>query len=216
LIYRSKNNYEKALEYYNKSLAIDRKYGNRLSEAINLQNIAVLYTKTNDTDKAMEFMMASNALSRKIDDQIGVLYTDHGIATIYFDRGDYDKSITALQTALLLAQKLNIKEEIKDLYESLALAYEKKNGFQRALEYRKKFEVAKDSLSGESFATRIKELEVKYESEKKDNELLCLQRKKNCKRLNRNARLFLRMPSSSVSCWSFCSLARLHIHCVKG
>jgi len=178
LIYRSKNNYEKALEYYNKSLAIDRKYGNRLSEAINLQNIAVLYTKTNDTDKAMEFMMASNALSRKIDDQIGVLYTDHGIATIYFDRGDYDKAITALQSALLLAQKLNIKEEIKDLYESLALAYEKKNGFKTALEYRKKFEVAKDSLSGESFATRIKELEVKYESEKKDKRITLLAKEK--------------------------------------
>ena len=54
----------------------------------------------------------------------------------------------------------------------------KKGAHETALDYRKRFEIAKDSLSGESFANRIKELEVKYETEKKDKQITLLAKEK--------------------------------------
>ncbi|MDX2245834.1 MAG: tetratricopeptide repeat protein [Bacteroidia bacterium] len=178
LIYRYKSDYVQALNYYNRSLAIDRKYGNTLSAAINLQNIGALYTKLKNYDSALKHFQESNRLSRQIDDQIGVLYTDHGIAAIYMETGQYNQAIAGFSEALKLAETMNIKEEIKNLYQSLSFVYERKNQFKEALEYRKKYEVWKDSIAGENFASRIKEMEVKYETEKKDKQITLLAREK--------------------------------------
>ncbi|MEK6480559.1 tetratricopeptide repeat protein [Catalinimonas sp. 4WD22] len=178
LIYRAKNDFEKALSYYQRSLQVNQKYGHKMDAAIDLQNIGVLYKRMGDMDTSLKYLKESNDLSREIDDQIGVLYTDHGIATIYGELGQYTQALAGLEEALQLAKQLNSKEEIKNLYESFTNTYEKMGQYALALEYRKNFEVWKDSIANEKHVIQIKELEVKYETEKKDKQIILLANEK--------------------------------------
>lgn len=178
LIYRAKNDYEKALAYYQRSLQVNEKYGHKMDAAIDLQNIGVLYKRMGELDTSLKYLKESNDLSREIDDQIGILYTDHGIATIYGELGQYTKAVAGLEEALQLAKQLEVKEEIKNLYESFTNLYEKMGQFALALEYRKNYEAWKDSIANENHINQIKELEVKYETEKKDKQIILLANEK--------------------------------------
>ncbi len=89
LIYRAKNDFKKALKYYQRSLKINRRYNYKLDAAIDLQNIGVLYQKMGDIHTALKYLKASNELSVLINDQIGVLYTNHGIAAMSQSWSDY-------------------------------------------------------------------------------------------------------------------------------
>src|SRR5690606_37759767 len=171
LIYRAKGEYDKALEYYFKSLSLDRKYENRLSEAINLQNIGALYQMTGNHQLALKYLADSRNISEEISDPIGTLYASHGIANVYSALGRDEEAISLLREALDLAGRLKIKEEMKNIFKDLADLFEKKGQLAKALEYRKKFEVLKDSLAGENYTKAIKEMEIRYETEKKDNQI---------------------------------------------
>lgn len=171
LVYRAKGDYQKALEYYKRSLEINEKYGYEKDAAINLQNIAVLYTKMENYPEALQHMLSSNEISRKIDDKIGILYSSHGLASIYGKMGQSDKSIDELEKVLILAKNLNLKEEIKNIYESLSNYYEETKQFDLALKNRKYYESWKDSLINENHLNQVKELEIKYETAQKDNQI---------------------------------------------
>ena len=178
LIYRSKGDYEKALEYYEKSLAINRKHDLALDEAINLQNIAVVYQKTGNLEKALEYMSESNRISRSINDQIGVLYTNHGKASIHGVLGQYELAKKELLEALELAKEMGIKEEIKVLYLSLSDLHRLKKEYKQALQYHQKYTAWKDSLVSEKHLNAVKNLELKYETERKDQQIALLAKEK--------------------------------------
>lgn len=178
LIYRAKNDLKKALEYYQRSLEINQKHGYTLDVAINLQNIGVLYQKMKDFHTALKYLKESNEISVAINDQIGVLYTNHGIAAMYGELGNYPKAIAGLQQALQIAETLGSKEEIKNLYESFSDIYERMGQYKLAYDHRKKFELWKDSIANESHLNQVKELEIKYETEKKDKQITLLAKEK--------------------------------------
>ena len=174
LVYRAKKEYDKALDYYQQSLEITRRDGQHKSTAINLLNIGALYFKLEEYGKALDYYAESHAMSKDIDDQIGVLYADHGIATASARMGDYRQSIAKLQEALDLAVELNVKEEIKNIYFSFADLYEETGNSDKALEYWKKYEIWKDSITSENHLNRVKELELQYQTAEREKEIALL------------------------------------------
>src|SRR5690606_3319212 len=62
----------------------------------------------------------------------------------------------------------------KNIYMSLAEAYEKMGNYRLSLENRKLYETWKDSIASENHLAQIKELEVKYETEKKNQQIALL------------------------------------------
>ena len=178
LIYRAKIDYEKALSYYQKSLDICQNNGFKLDAAINLQNMGVIYEKQKHYNKALAYLTESNSLSKSIGDRIGVLYTFHGMAAQEANLGNFQKAISQLREALNLALELKVQEEVKNIYMSFAELYEKMGAYKKSLDYRKEYELWKDSLISENHLNVVRELEVKYETEKKDQQITLLAQEK--------------------------------------
>lgn len=174
LIYRQRNQFSEALVYYQKSLELNIKNNMKMSEAINLQNIGSLYSKTKHFEKALTYFQEAKRVALEIDDKIGVLYANHSIGNHYNNIGDYAKGIPILKDNLLLAKKLNSNEEIKNLNRDISEAYEKSGSFEKALSYRKAFELWNDSLTDTRHLQKVKDLELKYETAKKDKEITIL------------------------------------------
>jgi tetratricopeptide (TPR) repeat protein len=178
LIYRAKKDYDKALAYYQRSLEINQQYDYKLDAAIDLQNIGILYQKMGDILTALKYLKASNKISVAIDDQIGVLYSNHGIAAMYAELGNFPQAIKGLEQALQTAKQLGLKEEIKNLYESFSDVYEEMGQYQLAYTNRISYELWKDSIANENYLKQVKELEITYETEKKDQQITLLAKEK--------------------------------------
>lgn len=78
---------------------------------------------------------------------------------------------------------LNSKTNLRDVYLQLAGFYKNHNDFGKAYEFYSKHILYRDSIINSSTASNIAELEKKYQTEKKDNEIIQLNADKRIKEL---------------------------------
>ena len=87
------------------------------------------------------------------------------LASLFIKRGDSEKAITTLTTALELAEQTKTKPKIYRAHEGLARAHESRGDFERALSHQRAFQMRKEEVLGEESATRLKNLQIKFEAE---------------------------------------------------
>ena len=177
-VYRSKGEPDTALSYFNRSLDINRK-NNLLEEVrVDLNNIGNLYLDKGENSKAGDFFQESYDISVKLGSDRGVIFAKSNMGIVEMKSGHHSKAIQMYNEALTLARASNYKEDVKDIYELLSLVYEQMGRPDLALDYRKKYEVLKDSLINVDYLNQVKEQELKYETEKKDKQIQILAKEK--------------------------------------
>lgn len=171
-LYDYMKEYDKALEFYNKALEFNSSNNDKREMATNLHNIAVTYYKMTDYEKSEDYHQRSFALREEIRDY-------NGLALGYFNYGELlrksDRAHLAegyYIKALEIAQDNDIKLTEQYVYGSLAGLYEERKNFAKANEYLHKFITAKDTLLNREQSKIIAEVEAKYQTEKKEKELV--------------------------------------------
>ncbi len=165
-------NYEDALLNYNKGLKIskEKKWDNFIAPY--LANIGAIYLDTKDYDKALEYFFNSNKISIKhgsINNQIIFL---NDVASAYLGKKDYTKSLKYYNDAIKLADSIGSIDNLSDNYKERAKAYEEMGSYKNATADYKNHMHLNDSLFNLEKARQIDELKIKYETEKKEQELL--------------------------------------------
>ena len=95
-----------------------------------------------------------------------VVYTRLG--SVYNELKKPAKSEKYLGKALTIAKTLGDKESVKKAYEELSLSFYNNNSFRKAYEHRVLFGEMKDSLISFENSRIISDMEIKYESDKKE------------------------------------------------
>jgi signal transduction histidine kinase len=90
------------------------------------------------------------------------MHTDSAASAMYYQKG------------IDLAKKLNDKFTLRDAYLHRAIFYKERKDFYNAYENIKKFNICKDSIMAENTRSDIAEIETKYETEKKDQQIFQL------------------------------------------
>ena len=129
---------------------------------------------TKNYQDALKWQTKSILLCEKIDDKqlLSRLYVSAG--NLANNVNDSVTSIAYYNKALLLSKSLNNKENISNAYEKLSNFYNSRGNFKKAYENYKQFILYRDSISAKSTLSKIEEVRVKYETEKKDAEILKL------------------------------------------
>ncbi len=96
------------------------------------------------------------------------LYT---IADLYATMGEYRKGLDAALEALAIAKKYQLQMKYDWTYLALARNYEGIGDFKNASRYYRLWAIAKDSLYQHANAQAIAEMETRYATEKKEQEL---------------------------------------------
>jgi serine phosphatase RsbU (regulator of sigma subunit) len=161
----AKKNYEEAEAIYLKN-----DYKNGLSNLYTWMAITEFNQK--NLDGALNYFMKSMKLYEEINNTGGLIYVYNNIGSIYTDKKEYDKAIEYEKKSLDLAIKSGSFEYIKYSYEILANTYGKKGDFKSAFEYQYEMIKYKDSIFNATSMEQINEMQTKYETEKKDKELL--------------------------------------------
>lgn len=168
-------------------LALDlSKQGYKIFEAMGLKSnaaqaknmIAHINTSLGNYSEALDDFSMSLKLCSEIGDTMNMASSYRGLGDVYFYTGHYDESLKNFNKGLELAKAKDIKTTVKDLHGSIAEAYSKKNDYKNAFLNHQLYFMLNDSLFNETKTKQIAEMQTRYETEKKDNDIALLSKDK--------------------------------------
>jgi sensor histidine kinase YesM len=164
-------NYDGAIDYLLKGIAVAEKNGLYKESANCYNNLGISYTYKKQYSNALLYLNKALTLSTQYNNTREMANSLSDIANIYAEKNEYTLAIKTYQQALTEAQRTNYLYLIAVIYEKMGnLAYATKD-YKNAVEYYKQFKLLNDSLFNTEKSKQINELQAKYESDKKDQEI---------------------------------------------
>lgn len=137
-----------------------------------------IYRKQQEWNNALISFTKAHESAKQIKDEFQVINSEEGMASCYVQLGKFDiarelalhifNESTRLTIPLLHVQALQLLTEVE----------EKSGNIKKAFQYQKEFIRVSDSVKKEKIQRQMNETEVKYQSEKKEKEILALQKDK--------------------------------------
>ena len=182
-IYKDQGDYEKALEYYTNALELVSNTENKQSIGVALQGSGEALKGLKNYDLAMDYLLQALENFIMIGFQEGIANCYHDLGDIYRINQQPQIALDYLIQSLDLAQVSNIVDLMKDNYLLLAETYAELGNYEASLTNFKLYSSLKDSIFTEKANTKITELDYKYNTAKKEQEILILKEKNKTQRV---------------------------------
>lgn len=178
LIYHKQGNYEKALEFQFKALKLGEEIGNKgvIGNAYN--NMGNIYNSQGKNEKALESYFASLKIKEANGDKKGIAVANNNIGNIYLRQNKIEEARKTLFASLSIAKEIGLKERMKRSYELLSLCDSATGNWKGAFEYHRLYSQINDSMFNEQSSKQIAEMQTKYDTEKKEQEIILLTKDK--------------------------------------
>ncbi|MBM3435378.1 MAG: tetratricopeptide repeat protein, partial [Bacteroidetes bacterium] len=176
-IYLQKGNYPEARSHYEKSLEIHLREGFRHSLDDCYHNIGNSYVKEGNFDKALEYFNKTLAMAQEEDDKSLISEVYGNIAQLQIKMEDFKKGLDFALNSMKTAQSENDLNNLQNAYLLISQAFEGLDNPTGSLKYYKLYSSVKDSLFNSEKYRSIREVEAKYELEKKEQQVALLTEK---------------------------------------
>ena len=161
---------DSSLVYYKRSLALSHPGKNSISEIISRYNIANLYFDRKEFDKAKSEYLTLLEICRSGKNTGGIARIYTGLSAIASKTGNYQLAEQYLKDAIYLSDSIGDKHlNIYSLNE-LEELYTKTGAYKQALELTVIIQAKGDSLLGLKKRLAVHDMEMLYQTEKKDAE----------------------------------------------
>jgi len=172
LIYKLKNDFTNANLFFIKAKVLYKEIGDNYGLAIAYNNLGSISEYKKDYSTAILFYKNSANLSDSINSSKGVASAYLNLGRVYL----ITDQILKAKSYLLKSQDIALKSKLVylsiDIYKLLSELNEKRQNVSEALFYYKKYTIIKDSLFSQDNRKQINELNTKYETEKKEKQIL--------------------------------------------
>ncbi len=164
-------NYDSALYY--SLLASDEfeKQNIRQFQATTWSNAAKAYEKLGQTQQATELFLKAKELHSEYGNKKELSFTLIQLASLENKQGNTSHALTLAEEGLTLAQKINALQQIMQAHEALAKINATAHDYQSAWQEEQLYVIYKDSLFQQEKAKQLLTLQIKFETEKKDNQI---------------------------------------------
>src|SRR6185312_10007059 len=152
--------------------------GNRNREALMMNNIGSVLAEQKKYDEAYAYFTSACRIYKELDSPENMALCLNNIAEIHFRKKEYDKSIENYTASLSYSVKLSALSDMKTSYDGLHNCYLEMKDFKLAHDYLLKYIDTKDSIFSEENSSQINELLAKFDSDKKEQEIMLLQKDK--------------------------------------
>lgn len=173
-IYYAKEDYSTALDYYKISLEQTGKLKDKSYSAINLNGIGTVYADTKRFLEAIPYFKKALAIAEEMGNQQAIVTCSLNIGICYSGLNNQTEAIKLYNQSLIIAKKIGSKHSTKELYYFITEAYEKQKDYKSALSSLQQFTIVNDSIYDEENSQQINELTTKYETAKKEKEIVAL------------------------------------------
>lgn len=191
VVYEQQTKYKKALQMYSNALAIYKSKGDEQKISMVLNNLAIVQKYLKNYRESIKNYQAALLLSEKLDDKFMVAANQNNLGNVYALTGNYIKSLELCQLANENAKAIDVKEVIIESYDGISTAYEKLNQFANATKYRKLYELEKDNFLNIERSAQLAEMHIKYETQKKVDEIKLLNQEGKIRELKIKEQKFL-------------------------
>jgi serine phosphatase RsbU (regulator of sigma subunit) len=173
-LYFAQENYKEALTNELMALKIAEEIAD--NQLINTTSILIgkTYFAMQEYKEARAFYMRALKSSTELDDKENMISSCNGMGTCYEQQKNYIRALVYYEKALTLSKEIKLKTGIRNAYSNLASAQEKLNNYEKALYYNKLYSEIKDTLLSEESLKQSAELNTRYETDKKEKEILLL------------------------------------------
>lgn len=186
LLHGDLGRYEEALGYHFKALELRKKLGYTLSIANSLNNIGRVYMQKNRPDTAVEYLNKALRVNDGKDKDLSSIIHEN-LTKTYISSGNFDSARVHGEQTLALSQEYGSKLGMKVGYELLRDIYLERGDYKRAFEYQRSLTMVKDSILNAEKSRQINELQTKYETRQKEQEIALLEQEKEQEAMLRNA-----------------------------
>jgi len=180
-VYENMQQYDLAKKYYQQALILADSLKDYFNSSNLYNSLGNIYFSFNEFGNANEMYNKALNIKLKIIDVSGIVNSYKGIARICLKQNNLKAaSENIINAEKFIArvydkkQKLAIFEIQKDIQFALG-------NYKAAFEYQSKYIALRDSLTQLENRTRFDELQVKYDSDKKDNEMILSKKEFNYK-----------------------------------
>lgn len=175
-LYSSIKKHKEAIEYHKKTLELCEKLKISFGIAIATNNIGEEYVRLQDYKTAFGYLKKSQIISEKegFDNFLGQIYKNIGI--ILWHQNKQQEAFNYLQKAIIISEKTNEQNMIIETLEIQQQFYAESNDFRNAYLTGLKLKKVNLSVIGIEKQKAISEINTKYETEKKQNHIISLQK----------------------------------------
>lgn len=161
--------YEKALQFIKEAEFLMKR-----NDFYDQTNVYALYghilLAQGNTDEAIVYFERGLELRDKAQTS-SVVYTLYGYAKALHEKQVMSKAIPVLEEALALTLTENNPIHRDRLLKELSLCYESKGEYDRALTWQRRFQTESDSLFNADKERALSDLRIKYDTERRENEI---------------------------------------------
>ncbi len=202
--------YDKSISYIEKATELNKAFGNTTWLGRNYNNSGNLYKLKADEfnlngdtlsarlyiSKAMAAFNSALDIFKPNENREDIILVYNSVAELYVGQGRLNDAEAYFYKSISLVENVDNKKLQLDTYQAAARLYNtlarqhsaadslKANWLKKSLMYLEKSIAIKDSLFNESNSKQIAEIKTKYETEKKDNEIVLLNKEKDVQKLS--------------------------------
>ena len=131
-VYVVKNEFDKALYYYNEALKV---LGSSSSTAYTYNDLGKLYKKKKDYDSAGDYFDKAYSIAKDNNSPLDETQSLMGKAQLQLVLGKAQQAIILFKEALVIAKSIESVAELKEIYEGISAAYTKLDDYKNALSF---------------------------------------------------------------------------------
>ncbi|OFX85672.1 MAG: hypothetical protein A2X00_12710 [Bacteroidetes bacterium GWE2_32_14] len=178
IVYRSTENYGKAIEYYEKSLDLNKKLDDKRGLSSSYNNLGVLHEHLNLFAQARDYYKKSLDLEIELGDMDGISTSYLNLGGINLKLKKFNEAIAFCEKSMEIAQANGFKITLELTYDILYKIYKETNAYEKSLYYLELYNQLNNKRINEESSVRVAELELKYNSDKHQQEISLLNRQK--------------------------------------
>lgn len=163
---------EKAIEYHLKIIDMLDELQDYRSKARVFNNIGNSLMKLGRYDEAIGYLKKNLAINEQMGRKYGLATVKTNLGTLSYLNKQYPESQSYLDEAEKLSFEINDVEKIHDVLFQQYMLYKSWGKFDQSLEYMERFHAFKDSIFNERKSQQIAELQTRYETQKKEQQII--------------------------------------------
>jgi two-component system NarL family sensor kinase len=171
VVYEQQEAYDQALVAYQEALAHYQAKNIPAKIAMAYSNIAIVHKLQKKYQESIDYNLKAIELLDTDPDKWSMSAIYNNIGNLYGEIGNYALAIDYCSRSLKIAQEIQAEEIIGMAYKSMANAAANARDFEKAYAYHQDYVVSNDKFINEENTRQLSELNIRYETEKKEKQI---------------------------------------------
>jgi tetratricopeptide (TPR) repeat protein len=146
LVYANKGEWDRAIEYYEKSVKIKKDIKDQHGTAVTYTNMGSVYSNKGEWDRAIEYYEKTMEIFEALGDRHGLASTYGSFGLVYVDKGEWDRAIEYYEKSMKIFEDMGDQHGIAVTCNNFGTVYARKGEWDRAIKYLKKSMKIKEAL----------------------------------------------------------------------